>query len=62
MAVMDQTDLFGCKLIMCDHCVYSVMVMNALERVNNVIVHLDGAVNGEKVIPEGFEPFRFQVG
>jgi hypothetical protein len=47
---------------MSDHCIHQVTVMNALERVDNVIVNLDGAVNGEKVMPKGFEPFRFQVG
>ena len=36
--------------------------MNPLERVDNVVVHFDGAVDGGKVMPKGFEPFGFQVG
>jgi hypothetical protein len=34
-----------------DHCVHQVTIMDALERLDNVIVDLDGAVNGEKVKP-----------
>jgi hypothetical protein len=36
--------------------------MNALERLDNVVVYLDGAVDGGKVKPKGFEPFGFHVG
>jgi hypothetical protein len=36
--------------------------MNALERLNCIRVHLDGAIDSRKELPEGFEPLGFHVG